>query len=134
MLGRSRLDVVMEMNDNWRAHFDDLKRRRPVRDFRYAKRGKDGEIYHLSINGLPLFDQSGAFVGYRGTGTNITQRVEAEEKIADQRVLEVAPAKEREISGLQRQFVSMVSHECRTPLAVIDGNAQRLCASCTGCR
>lgn len=34
--------------------------------------------------------------------------------------------KERELSGLQRQFVSMVSHEFRTPLAIIDGNAQRL--------
>lgn len=34
--------------------------------------------------------------------------------------------KERELNGLQRQFVSMVSHEFRTPLAVIDGNAQQL--------
>ncbi|MEZ5934578.1 MAG: ATP-binding protein [Alphaproteobacteria bacterium] len=34
--------------------------------------------------------------------------------------------KERELNGLQRQFVSMVSHEFRTPLAIIDGNAQRL--------
>ncbi|NJO36947.1 MAG: hypothetical protein HC871_04095 [Rhizobiales bacterium] len=40
--------------------------------------------------------------------------------------LEIALQKERELSGLQRQFVSMVSHEFRTPLAVIDGNAQRL--------
>jgi signal transduction histidine kinase len=34
--------------------------------------------------------------------------------------------KERELNGLQRQFVSMVSHEFRTPLAIIDGHAQRL--------
>jgi len=34
--------------------------------------------------------------------------------------------KERELNGLQRQFVSMVSHEFRTPLAIIDGNAQRI--------
>ena len=40
--------------------------------------------------------------------------------------LEAALEKERELSGLQRQFVSMVSHEFRTPLAIIDGNAQRL--------
>ena len=33
---------------------------------------------------------------------------------------------ERELNGLQRQFVSMVSHEFRTPLAIIDGAAQRL--------
>lgn len=34
--------------------------------------------------------------------------------------------KERELNGLQRQFVSMVSHEFRTPLAIIDGIAQRI--------
>lgn len=40
--------------------------------------------------------------------------------------LEVSLDKERELNGLQRQFVSMVSHEFRTPLAIIDGNAQRI--------
>jgi signal transduction histidine kinase len=40
--------------------------------------------------------------------------------------LQVALERERELNGLQRQFVSMVSHEFRTPLAVIDGNAQRV--------
>ncbi len=33
---------------------------------------------------------------------------------------------EKELSGRQRQFVSMVGHEFRTPLAIIDGNAQRI--------
>ena len=40
--------------------------------------------------------------------------------------LQGALDRERELNGLQRQFVSMVSHEFRTPLAIIDGNAQRL--------
>jgi signal transduction histidine kinase len=40
--------------------------------------------------------------------------------------LETALDKERELSGMQRQFVTMVSHEFRTPLAIIDGNAQRI--------
>jgi len=37
--------------------------------------------------------------------------------------LEVALAKERELNEMQRQFVSMVSHEFRTPLTIIDGSA-----------
>jgi len=40
--------------------------------------------------------------------------------------LEEALSKEQELNKQQRQFVSLVSHEFRTPLAVIDGNAQRV--------
>ncbi len=46
----------------------------------------------------------------------------------DARTAELAEALERqqELNQQQRHFVSMVSHEFRTPLAVIDGCAQRL--------
>lgn len=40
--------------------------------------------------------------------------------------LEAALAKERKLNELQRQFVSMASHEFRTPLSIIDTGAQRL--------
>jgi len=45
---------------------------------------------------------------------------------AQARLLEEKLARERELAALQRNFVSMVSHEFRTPLTVIDGQAQRL--------
>jgi len=44
--------------------------------------------------------------------------------------LEVALETERETAILQRQFVSMVSHEFRTPLTIIDATAQRLLRKC----
>ncbi len=49
------------------------------------------------------------------------------DELADQKErLAQALKKELELGGLQRQFVSMVCHEFRTPLAIIDGNAQRV--------
>lgn len=57
------------------------------------------------------------------------------EELVRDRTLELAEQKEQlaqalekelELSGLQRQFVSMVCHEFRTPLAIIDGNAQQV--------
>lgn len=49
------------------------------------------------------------------------------QELADQKErLAQSLEKELELSGLQRQFVSMVCHEFRTPLAIIDGNAQQV--------
>ncbi len=126
MLGKRRSDFMEKPDQRWQAHLDDLENRHPFRDFRYAIRDEDGRAFHMSTSGVPFFDQHGSFAGYRGTGTNITDQVEAEQQRAQQRELETALAKEREINGLQRQFISMVSHEFRTPLAIIDGSAQRL--------
>ena len=40
--------------------------------------------------------------------------------------LEEALRQEKRLSQMQREFVSMASHEFRTPLAIIDGNARRI--------
>lgn len=59
--------------------------------------------------------------------TNVTTYKE-HERILDekQNELERALSAEQEASSLQKQFISMVSHEFRTPLAIVDGNAQIL--------
>ena len=56
----------------------------------------------------------------------IAERQLLQERSLQAEKLEKALGREKELNGLQRQFVSLVSHEFRTPLAVIDGNAHRV--------
>ncbi|MGH1481758.1 MAG: PAS domain S-box protein [Geminicoccales bacterium] len=86
-LGMKRSEIDIEMNDGWKQHFDDLENRRSFRDFRYVKQGNDGKTYHISISGVPVFDNDGIFKGYRGAGTNITKEVEAQQALANERNL-----------------------------------------------
>lgn len=60
----------------------------------------------------------------RNLADAFNQAAERQEKLTKR--LEEALVKEKEVSQLQRKFVTLVSHEFRTPLAVIDGNADRI--------
>ncbi len=55
-----------------------------------------------------------------------TVRQRTAEIAAQAAALEEALQQEKNINAMQRQFVTMTSHEFRTPLAIIDGAAQRL--------
>lgn len=54
----------------------------------------------------------------------VVERTEVVQRQAEQ--LEEALEKEKVFSARQREFVSLVSHEFRTPLTIIDGSAQRM--------
>lgn len=76
-------------------------------------------FYRLTATSLP--EGQGILVSI----TNITSYKQQEHQLArQQQELSRALAAEQEASSLQKQFISMVSHEFRNPLAIIDGNAQ----------
>lgn len=58
--------------------------------------------------------------------TELWRRLSLHEQQEAAQKMRGALERERELGALQRQFASMVSHEFRTPLAIIDGTMQRL--------
>jgi PAS domain S-box-containing protein len=63
--------------DKWQTHLADLRAHRPFRDFRYIYVADNGDRQYWSISGVPLFDETGCFLGYRGTGRNLTEEYRA---------------------------------------------------------
>lgn len=92
-LGTSRYDLIgSSMNDDvMPAHRADLEAHRPFRGFVYRLPLANGQLGWAKTSGKPLFDGQGRFLGYRGTGTNITQEVEARYR-AERRTRELAEA------------------------------------------
>ncbi|MDP6705342.1 MAG: PAS domain S-box protein [Alphaproteobacteria bacterium] len=84
-IGRSRFEheAFDGEPEKWRRHREDLKARRPFRDFRYKRPTPEGTVQHVRSAGRPFFDIDGHFLGYRGTTTDITVEIEARAQLTD---------------------------------------------------
>lgn len=81
LLGKTRWGsgMITMSEAEWAAHRTMLAEHKPFRDMEYqAVLSSDGRLGYFSINGEPVFDRDGTFIGYRGTGKEITPRKLAE--------------------------------------------------------
>jgi len=69
-------------------------------------------------------------VSYEDEAAIVVSLIDIDELKRGERALNAALVQQRRANDLQRQFVSMVSHEFRTPLSIIDGAAQRILRRC----
>jgi PAS domain S-box-containing protein len=54
---------------------DNIATRRPFLDFIYSRTNADGTTQYLQVSGEPIFDAASRFTGYRGIGTDVTERM-----------------------------------------------------------
>jgi diguanylate cyclase (GGDEF)-like protein/PAS domain S-box-containing protein len=87
ILGKTRREFVSGLADNesGREHIAAVEAREPFKNLEYRALDDNGDERWFCVSGQPIFDDTGRFTGYRGTGSDITAR-----KITEQRVHHVA--------------------------------------------
>jgi PAS domain S-box-containing protein len=79
-MGRTRweLDDSARNQAAWALHRAQLERRETFRNFEFERLDKEGHRVVICISGEPIADSGGNFAGYRGVGTDISARRQAE--------------------------------------------------------
>ncbi len=149
VIGETRWEVSNDTADTelWERHRANLERHLPFRDFHYSLLDRNANPLHLSLSGKPVFSSEGRFLGYRGTATDVTDRVDAEaalrkahaelERRVEERThelknevikhertedaLQKASERAETANRIKSEFLANMSHELRTPLNAIIG-------------
>jgi signal transduction histidine kinase len=115
------LDLETEP-EKWRLVRATLDSRKPLQNFVYCSVDGAGSPMYVKVSGKPAFDANGEFRGYRGTGTDVTaiiraQQAEAEARESEQRYrkaqLELAHANRVATMG---QLTASITHEVNQPI------------------
>ena len=87
IMGKTRQEFAGKSLEaaHWQAHYRDLNARKPFRNFEYDVTLPNKDLRFLQISGKPVFAPDGAFKGYRGTGTDITELRLREQQLAAER-------------------------------------------------
>lgn len=81
LIGKTRWDIpyLNMTGTDWVAHRAMLEARQPFRDLELCRYDSRGCKVWFRVSGEPVFDASGAFKGYQGIASDITERRRAEE-------------------------------------------------------
>ncbi len=90
LIGKRRWELPAEdiSIERWQAHRTTLEAHLPFYDLEYTAVQSNATRRRFLSSGKPVYDESGKFAGYRGIGTDITERraAEAELRLAKERL------------------------------------------------
>jgi PAS domain S-box-containing protein len=92
----------------------------PFRDVIYKWKDNVGVERWINLSGKPARDGSGNYVGFRGTGKDVTEAVVREQQLTQANELA------RESVRSKDRFLATMSHELRTPLNAVLGLSELL--------
>jgi C4-dicarboxylate-specific signal transduction histidine kinase len=109
-------------SEKWRLHREVLDARQPFRDFVYTVNGTGSPVY-VRTSGKPIHDANGNFLGYPGTGTNITAKIRADRAEHALRKAQAELAHATRVTTLGEMTAS-IAHEVKQPVGATVTNAQ----------
>jgi len=119
VLGRSSADLgIWDDLAERRASWEELRNHGSIRQKEFRWRNRRGQVFTILLSAETIQVNKEPHV--LSMALDITQRKQAEVEMLK------ALAREKELSQLKSNFVSMVSHEFRTPLAIIQSSAELL--------
>ncbi|TNF90232.1 MAG: PAS domain S-box protein [Gammaproteobacteria bacterium] len=85
ILGHTREEIRLESEGpeedrHWEEYRYCIENRLPLADFEYRGRIADGRIIRYRINGKPYYDDTGEFLGYRGSGYEVKNSPEQQSR------------------------------------------------------
>jgi PAS domain S-box-containing protein len=125
VLGVARWEIATDVEsepEKWRLHRAMLDAHRPFRNFVYTVNGTLSTVY-IQTSGKPFYDTNGNFLGYRGSGTNVTASIRADHA---QQALRKAQAELAHVTRVTTlgEMTASIAHEVSQPLAGVVANAE----------
>ena len=125
-IGLARWDFAKDLEsepEKWAIHRSMLEARQPFRDFIYPAVRFDGSLTYVKVSGKPYFDAKGNFLGYRGTGNDVTASVRADQAEAALRQVQAELVHIARVTTLG-ELAASIAHEVNQPIAGTLANAQ----------
>ncbi len=112
--------VYAEDLPEWEEKYGLISPANPTLTIEHRTVGGDGKIHWMQWTNRLIVDENNQPLEIQGVGRDITRQKQSEE------VLRQALTREMEVNEMRARFISMASHDLRTPLAIIQASIDLL--------